>query len=44
MIGTLGATAFYETMTTMQLEFPMLELATWMTNDVTTKFAAGGTC
>ena len=27
VIGTLGATAYYEVMTTMQLEFPMLLMA-----------------
>lgn len=27
VIGTLGATAFYETMTVMSIEFPMLILA-----------------
>ena len=27
VIGTLGATAFYDTMTVMQLEFPMLTFA-----------------
>ena len=27
VIGTLGATAFYDVMTTMQLEFPMLTFA-----------------
>ena len=27
VIGTLGATAFYDVMTTMQLEFPMLTIA-----------------
>ena len=27
VIGTLGATALYDTMTVMQLEFPMLTLA-----------------
>lgn len=30
VIGTLGATAFYETMTVMSIEFPMLILAQQM--------------
>jgi len=30
VIGTLGATAFYETMTLMSMEFPMLLLAQQM--------------
>ena len=33
VIGTLGATAFYEVMTTMQLEFPMLTFAQQMAID-----------
>lgn len=44
VIGTLGATAFYETMTLMSMEFPMLLLAQQMSYNYYLQSSTGITC